>query len=402
MILKPDIETYFKEINTDIPTGAVICDIIEPSNGELYIRDPRGTLARVQKHLNTSWIWDTAYFWAEPEFFMFPSESVDIENGIIENTQFYSHKTKKKKNYFQPSYFDPHKETRSKIVKAMNKVGVITTLHHSEVWVNQNEIGTKFNEALLAADDVQKHKYIVHSMLKDTEKVASFMPKPVPDDNGSGMHMHQSIWKNGENTFAGNKYANLSQIALWYIWWIRKHAKAINAFSNPTINSYKRLVPGFEAPSHLAYSSKNRSAGIRIPYSNSKKWVRIEVRFPDASANPYLAMSAMIMAGLDGIQNKIDPGKYTNKNLDALTKTEAAQIPTTSETLKISLESLNEDREFLKKWWVFSDDQIDGYIELKKQEIKFIETKISEEREEKQKHKKNQTTKAEVQQYFWV
>lgn len=403
MIVKPDISTYFQELHTKIPTGAIICDVIEPVTWEPYNRDPRSTLKRTNEYLKNTWIGDTAYFWTEPEFFIFDKKHISLEEGTIKNKQFIAHETRKKKNYFQPSYFDPHRDTRSQIVKAMNQIGVVTTLHHSEVWVNQNEIGTKYADALCNSDSIQKYKYAVHTSLNNLhEKVATFMPKPLLDDNGSGMHMHQSIWKTGENTFAGDKYAGLSQEALWYIGGIRKHAKAINAFSNPIVNSYKRLVPGFEAPSYLAYSAKNRSAAIRIPHSNNQKWIRIEVRFPDASANPYLTTAAMIMAGLDGIENKIDPGRYTEKDLDKLTKAEAKEIPTTSKSLKKSLEALDTDREFLKKWWVFSDDQIDGYITLKTNEIKKIEESINTERKEKQKHKNKQTTKTEIQRYFSV
>lgn len=385
MIIRPDLGTAFIDPFTIRPTVCVFCDVVEPETGKGYNRDPRSTAQLAQEYLKSTGIGDTVYFGPEPEFFVFD----DVRFDSSMNTSFYSvdskeldsnsgtqyvegnlgHRPRIKGGYFPVQPVDSFNELRLEMLERLEDVGITPILHHHEVAPSQCELSMKFDTLLRTADNVQSYKYVVHNVADEHGKTATFMPKPIAFDNGSGMHCHQSIWKDGNTIFAGDKYAGLSQECLWYIGGIIKHAKAINAFTNPSTNSYKRLVPGFEAPVHLAYSSLNRSASIRIPHVHSPKGKRIECRFPDAAANPYLAFSAMLMAGIDGIQNKIDPGEAADQNLYAATEYELRNIPRVARSLREALESLDKDREFLKAGGVFSDDQIDAYINLKLPEV---------------------------------
>jgi glutamine synthetase len=292
------------------------------------------------------------------------SSSHEFEGGNI------GHRPPVKGGYFPVPPVDSLQDIRSAMCIALEEMGVEVEVHHHEVAApGQCEIGTKFNTLVKRADWMQILKYVVHNVAHSYGKTATFMPKPIVGDNGSGMHVHQSVWKGGQNQFAGNGYAGLSEMALYYIGGIIKHAKALNAITNPGTNSYKRLVPGFEAPINLAYSARNRSAAIRVPYVSNPKGRRIEVRFPDPTANPYLAFSAMLMAGLDGIQNKIHPGDPIDKNLYDLPPEEAKKVPHPCASLDEALEHLDKDREFLTRGGVFSNQMIDAYIELKMQEV---------------------------------
>ncbi len=366
-------------------TLAVFCDVVEPSTGELYERDPRGTSKKAEAYLKSTGIGDTVFFGPEAEFFVFddvkfradpydtgfkldsselPSNSDrDYEMGNL------GHRPRTKGGYFPVPPVDSCQDIRSEMLSVMAEMGVVTEKHHHEVGSAQHELGIKFQTMVTMADHLQIYKYAIHNVAQAYGKTATFMPKPVYGDNGSGMHCHQSIWKGGEPTFAGNQYSDLSENCLFYIGGILKHAKAINAFANASTNSYKRLVPGYEAPVLLAYSARNRSASCRIPYTTSPKAKRVEIRFPDPTANPYLAFAAMLMAGLDGIQNKIHPGDPMDKNLYDLPPAELAEIPTVAGSLREALNSLDADRAFLKAGNVFSDDLIDAYIELKMEEV---------------------------------
>lgn len=381
MILMPDGDSAFLDPFAAQPTLVVSCDVVEPSTGQGYNRDPRSTARRAESYLAYTGIGDTAYFGPEPEFFLFDdvrwrvemngsSVRIDSEESPCNSYKKYDmgnsgHRPGVKGGYFPVQPVDSLSDIRSEMLTVLKETGVEPTLHHHEVAPGQCELGVKFSTLLATADNVQKYKYVVHNVAHAYGKTATFMPKPIAGDNGSGMHVHQSIWKDGKPLFAGNGYADLSETALYYIGGIIKHAKALNAFTNPSTNSYKRLIPGFEAPVLLAYSSRNRSASIRIPYVASPKGKRIEARFPDPSANPYYAFSAMLMAGLDGIENKIHPGDAMDKNLYDLPPEELTDIPTVSASLRESLQALSDDREFLKKGDVFTDDQIDAYIALR-------------------------------------
>ncbi len=381
MILMPDGSSAFLDPFAAQPTLVVTCDVVEPSTGQGYNRDPRSTARRAESYLAYTGIGDTAYFGPEPEFFLFDDVRWRVEmNGSsvkIDSDESPSNSYKKydmgnsghrpgvKGGYFPVQPVDSLSDIRSEMLTVLKETGVEPTLHHHEVAPSQCELGVKFSTLLATADNVQKYKYVVHNVAHAYGKTATFMPKPIAGDNGSGMHVHQSIWKDGKPLFAGNGYADLSETALYYIGGIIKHAKALNAFTNPSTNSYKRLIPGFEAPVLLAYSSRNRSASIRIPYVASPKGKRIEARFPDPSANPYYAFSAMLMAGLDGIENKIHPGDAMDKNLYDLPPEELTDIPTVSASLRESLQALSDNRDFLKKGDVFTDDQIDAYIALR-------------------------------------
>lgn len=383
MILMPDPETAhmdpFREQNTLVLT----CDVLEPDTGKGYSRDPRSLAHRAENYLKSTGIGDTAYFGPEPEFFIFDGITygnephntffkISCEEGPwASKTEFeggnLGHRAPFKGGYFPVPPVDTLTDIRAEMVTLLEQQGVPCEVHHHEVGAaGQCEIGTRFSTLVQRADWLQILKYTVWNVAAAYGKTATFMPKPMFGDNGSGMHVHQSIWKDGENLFAGNGYAGLSETALYYIGGIIKHARALNAFTNPTTNSYKRLVPGFEAPVMLAYSAANRSASIRIPAVSSPKATRIEVRFPDCMANPYLAFSAMLMAGLDGIQNKIDPGEAMDKNLYDLPPEEAKQIPEVCGSLEEALNSLKADNEYLLKGGVFSKDFIDSYIALKK------------------------------------
>jgi glutamine synthetase len=386
MLLMPDASTArmdpFREENTLILT----CDVIEPSTGKGYDRDPRSIAKRAEAYLKSTGIGDTAYFGPEPEFFIFDSVtwSVDMSgcfvkikseeapwsSGIDYEGGNLAHRPAVKGGYFPVPPVDSLQDIRSEICLLLEQQGVEVEVHHHEVAApGQCEIGTKFNTLVKRADWLQILKYTVWNVAASYGKTATFMPKPVVGDNGSGMHVHQSIWKDGQNLFAGNGYAGLSDFALYYIGGIIKHAKALNALTNPGTNSYKRLVPGFEAPINLAYSARNRSAACRIPYVSNPKGRRVEVRFPDPTANPYLAFAAMMMAGLDGVQNKIHPGEPMDKNLYDLAPEEAAKIPHPCASLDEALDNLDRDREFLTRGGVFSNDMIDAYIALKMEEV---------------------------------
>ena len=386
MILMPDDSTAILDPFTDDPTVIVRCDIVEPATMQGYDRDPRSIAKKAEAYLNSSGLGDTAYFGPEPEFFVFDdvkwnvemsgasyainaeeaawSSNADFEDG---NT---GHRPRVKGGYFPVPPVDSLHDIRAAMCSAMQQMGLDVEVHHHEVGTaGQCEIGIKFNTLVAKADEVQILKYCVLNVAHAYGKTATFMPKPLVGDNGSGMHVHQPIAKSGDNTFSGDGYAGLSDTALYYIGGIIKHARALNAFTNASTNSYKRLVPGFEAPVMLAYSARNRSASIRIPYEPSPKGKRVEVRFPDPTANPYLAFAAMLMAGIDGIQNKIHPGDAADKDLYDLPAEEAADIPTVASSLEMALDALDEDRAFLTTGGVFSDDMIDAYIELKREDI---------------------------------
>jgi len=386
MLLMPDPDTANIDPFMDEPTLLLSCDVIEPDTGKGYDRDPRSLAKRAEAYLKSSGIGDVAYFGPEPEFFIFDSVSwadgmsgshvsIKSEEAVWssgEQTEAgnIGHRPKVKGGYFPVPPIDSLQDIRSAMCLAMEEMGVEVEVHHHEVATGgQCEIGTKFESLVKRADWTQILKYCVHNVAHAYGKTATFMPKPIVGDNGSGMHTHQSIWKDGKNLFAGNGYAGLSETALYYIGGIIKHARALNALTNPGTNSYKRLVPGFEAPVMLAYSARNRSASIRIPHVASDKARRIEVRFPDPIANPYLAFSAMLMAGLDGIQNKIHPGDPATKNLYDLEPEEEAKIPTVCSSLEQALEALDNDRAFLTAGGVFSDDYIDAFITLKMEEV---------------------------------
>ncbi|WP_432697591.1 glutamate--ammonia ligase [Marinobacterium sp. YM272] len=386
MILMPDDSASLLDPFAEDATVIVRCDIVEPMTGLGYERDPRSVAKRAEEYLKSTGIADTAMFGPEPEFFVFDSvewhadmsgcgytvnseeaawaSSHKIEGGNI------GHRPRVKGGYFPVPPVDSLHDLRAAMCDAMTAMGLEVEVHHHEVaTAGQCEIGVAGNTLVNKADEVQVLKYCVHNVAHSYGKTATFMPKPIVGDNGSGMHVHQSLSKDGVNIFAGDAYAGMSETALYYIGGIIKHAKALNALCNPGTNSYKRLVPGFEAPVMLAYSARNRSASIRIPYVTSPKGRRIETRFPDPIANPYLAFAALMMAGLDGIQNKIHPGDAADKDLYDLEPEEAAEIPTVCETLSEALDALEADREFLTKGGVFTDDMLDAYVGLKREEV---------------------------------
>ncbi len=386
MIMMPDPDTAIMDPFADEPTLILTCDILEPATGQGYERDPRSVAKRAEEYLKSTGIADTAYFGPEPEFFVFDdvrwkadmsgaSYKVDSEEAEWNSEKVYEdgnigHRPGLKGGYFPVPPVDSLNDLRAAMCLAMEEMGVKTEVHHHEVaTAGQCEIGTEFNTLVTRADWNQKLKYCVHNVAHIYGKTATFMPKPLVGDNGNGMHVHQSLAKDGQNLFSGDEYGGLSETALYYIGGIIKHAQALNAFTNSSTNSYKRLVPGFEAPVMLAYSARNRSASIRIPFVSSPKARRIEVRFPDPTANPYLAFSAMLMAGLDGIQNKIHPGEAMDKDLYDLPAEEAAAIPQVCHSFDQALEALDKDREFLTAGGVFTDDMIDGFIALKEEEV---------------------------------
>ena len=385
MTLMPDVATAHLDPFFSQSTLAVFCDILEPLTGERYERDPRGIARKAEAYLQQTGIGDTVYFGPEAEFFIFDdirfsatpyntsflidSDELPSNTWTARENGNLGHRPRTKGGYFPVPPVDSCQDIRSEMLSVMAEMGVVTEKHHHEVGAAQHELGVKFGKMTSMADAMQIYKYVVHNVAQAYGKTATFMPKPIFGDNGSGMHCHQSIWKNGEPVFAGNQYADLSETCLFYIGGILKHAKAINAFTNPTTNSYKRLVPGYEAPVLLAYSSRNRSASCRIPISSGPKAKRVEVRFPDPLANPYLGFASMLMAGLDGIENRIHPGAPMDKNLYDLPPEELKQIPTVCGSLKEAIDSLDADRDFLKKGGVFTDDQIDSYIALKEEEI---------------------------------
>ena len=386
MILMPDDSTSIIDPFTDDATAILRCDVVEPSTMQGYERDPRSVAKRAEAYLASTGLGDTAFFGPEPEFFVFDdvkykvemqgaSYAINSEEAAWASNDSFDegntgHRPGVKGGYFPVPPVDSLHDIRAAMCSAMEQMGLDVEVHHHEVGTaGQCEIGIRFNTLVAKADEVQILKYCVHNVAHAYGKTATFMPKPLVGDNGSGMHVHQSISKDGVNTFAGDDYAGLSETALYYIGGIIKHARAINAFANASTNSYKRLVPGFEAPVMLAYSARNRSASILIPYEPSPKGKRIEVRFGDPTANPYLCFAAMMMAGIDGIQNKIHPGEAADKDLYDLPAEEAAEIPTVASTLEMALDALDADRGFLTAGGVFTDDMIDGYLELKREEV---------------------------------
>ncbi|MEO0442558.1 MAG: type I glutamate--ammonia ligase [Pseudomonadota bacterium] len=389
MILMPDDSSSMLDPFTDEPTTILRCNIVEPATGEGYNRDPRSIAQRAEAYLQATGLGDEAFFGPEPEFFVFD----DIKWGADMSGAFYKisseeaawasadsftdgnmgHRPGIKGGYFPVPPVDSLHDIRSAMCGAMEAMGLAVEVHHHEVGTaGQCEIGIGANTLTKKADEVQVLKYCVHNVAHAYGKSATFMPKPLVGDNGSGMHVHQSFVKNGINQFAGDGYAGLSETALFYIGGVINHAKALNAFCNASTNSYKRLVPGFEAPVILAYSARNRSASIRIPYVSSAKGKRIETRFPDSSANPYLAFSALLMAGLDGIKHKMHPGDSADKDLYDLPPEELADYPNVCASFEEALASLDADRDFLKEGGVFDDDMIDAYIELKQEEVETL------------------------------
>jgi glutamine synthetase len=384
MILRPDLDAVYVDPFSATPMLILFCDVVDPASGELYARDPRSTAKRAEAYLKTTGIGDTIYVGPEAEFFMF--DDVRFEDGY--NTSYFriddielptntgreydvgnlGHRPRAKGGYFPVAPVDSAVDIRGEMVSTMIEMGLPMDKHHHEVAAGQHELGLTYGTLTQTADRMQIYKYVVHMVAHAYGKTATFMPKPIKADNGSGMHTHLSIWKGSKPLFAGNGYAGLSETALFFIGGIIHHAKACNAFTNPTTNSYKRLVPGFEAPVLLAYSSRNRSASCRIPYGAGEKAKRVECRFPDALANPYLAYAALVMAGLDGIQNRIHPGEAMDKNLYDLPPAELVNVPTVAGSLREALIALGNDRAFLTRGDVFSDDQIDAYIDLKWEE----------------------------------
>ncbi len=386
MAIIPDPESANIDPFFEASTLVLVGQIIDPITGQDYNRCPRQVAQRALKYIRSAGLADTAYFGPELEFFVFDSVThynemggcgyrIASEEAAWNSNETFEginrgHRPKVKGGYFPVPPVDSLHEIRNDMSLVMTDLGIEMECHHHEVaTAGQCELSMRFGELIDIADRCQWYKYVVHNVAHAHGKTATFMPKPVYDDNGTGMHTHQSIWLNGKNLFAGDKYANLSQEALWYIGGIIKHAKALNAFTNASTNSYKRLVPGFEAPVMLAYSNRNRSASIRIPVVNSDPARRIEVRFPDPTANPYLAFTAMLMAGLDGIANKIDPGEPATKNLYDLPEEEAANVPTVASSLAEALDALDADRDFLKTGGVMDDDMIDAYISLKREDV---------------------------------
>jgi len=385
MVLMPDTASAHSDPFFAQSTMAIMCDILDPISGEPYGRDPRGTSKKAEAYLQASGVGDTVYVGPEAEFFVFDDVrfSTDpyntgfaLDSGELpsNNDAEYEvgnlgHRPRTKGGYFPVPPVDSAQDMRSEMLTVMSEMGVTVEKHHHEVAAAQHELGILFDSMTINADKLQIYKYVVHQVANAYGKTATFMPKPVYGDNGTGMHVHQSIWKGGKPTFAGDEYAGLSESCLYYIGGIIKHARALNAFTNPSTNSYKRLVPGFEAPVLLAYSARNRSASCRIPFGSSPKSKRVEVRFPDPTANPYLAFAAMLMAGLDGIKNKLHPGDAMDKDLYDLPPQELKEIPTVSASLREAIESLDQDRQFLTAGGVFLDDQIDAYIDLKMEEV---------------------------------
>jgi glutamine synthetase len=390
MTLMPDASTAVMDPFAAQPMLNIFCDVHDPSSGQPYNRDPRSIAKAAQSYMEAAGIGDTAYFGPEAEFFVFD----DVRYNVSMNECFYKidseegpynsgkeiadgnlgHRPTVKGGYFPVPPIDSAQDLRAEMLTVLGEMGVEIEKHHHEVAASQHELGIKFATLVKTADNMQQFKYVVHNVAAAYGKTATFMPKPVFGDNGSGMHCHQSIWKDGQPVFAGSGYADLSDMALYYIGGIIKHARSLNAFTNPSTNSYKRLVPGYEAPVLLAYSARNRSASCRIPYVASPKGKRVEVRFPDPSANPYLAFAAMLMAGLDGIQNKIHPGEAMDKNLYDLPPDELAAVPTVCGSLRQALDSLEADNDYLTKGDVFAPDMIEAYIELKREEQMAFET----------------------------
>ena len=385
MVLMPDTDTAHMDPFFAQSTMVIMCDILDPVSGEAYNRDPRGTAKKAEAFLKAEGIGDTVFVGPEAEFFVFDdvkykadpyntgfkldSSELPSNDDTDYDTGNLGHRPRVKGGYFPVPPIDSLQDMRSEMLTVLSEMGVVVEKHHHEVAAAQHELGIKFDTLVRNADKMQIYKYAVHQVANAYGKTATFMPKPIFGDNGSGMHVHLSIWKDGKPTFAGNEYAGLSENCLYFIGGVIKHAKAINAFTNPSTNSYKRLVPGYEAPVLLAYSARNRSASCRIPFGSNPKAKRVEVRFPDPTANPYLGFAALLMAGLDGIKNKIHPGQPMDKDLYDLPAKELKKIPTVCASLREALQSLDKDRGFLKAGGVFDDDQIDSFIELKMAEV---------------------------------
>ena len=385
MKLMPDAASAYIDPFYAEKTLCVHCSIAEPDTGEHYERDPRGTAQKAEAYLKSSGIGDVAYMGPEAEFFLFDdvrfsntmnkvSFEVDAVDASWNTDSEYEmgntgHRPGVKGGYFPVNPIDDAQDLRSEMLTTMKQIGMKTDKHHHEVASCQHELGLIFDSLTKQADELQKYKYVIHNVAHAYGKSATFMPKPIAGDNGTGMHVNMSIWKDGKPLFAGDKYADLSQEALYFIGGILKHAKTLNAFTNPSTNSYKRLIPGFEAPVLRAYSARNRSGCVRIPWTESPKAKRVEARFPDPAANPYLCFAALLMAGLDGIKNKIDPGPAQDKNLYDLPAEELEGIPTVCASLREALDALAEDHDFLLAGDVFTKDQIDGFLELKWEEV---------------------------------
>ncbi len=390
MLLKPDISRVTYDPFAAQKTIKIFCDVIEPDTRKNYGLDPRSIAKRAQEHMTSNGIADTAYFGPEPEFFVFNDVKVhtegnhvsyhlDGEEGPYNKGRDYptgnmGHRPLTKGGYFPESPVDSLSDIRAEMLTVIESMGVDVEKHHHEVAPSQCELGIKYSTLVESADNVQLYKYGVKNVAHSYGRTATFMPKPINGDNGSGMHVHQSLWSKGKALFAGDSYAGLSDTALFYIGGILKHARALNAFTNPTTNSYKRLIPGYEAPTLLAYSAKNRSAACRIPHVTNPRARRVEIRFPDPMANPYLSFAAMLMAGLDGIENKIHPGEATDVDLYALSTAETAKIPQICASLRQSLDALQENHSFLLKGDVFSKTLIESFIQLKTEEIERYES----------------------------
>jgi len=389
MKLMPDTESAYVDPFFAEKTICVHCSVVEPDTGEAYNRDPRGTAEKAEAYLKSSGIGDVAYFGPEAEFFLF--DDVRYSNSINKvsyevdaldaswntDTEYevgnMGHRPGIKGGYFPVPPVDDGQDIRSEMLSTMKRIGMTVDKHHHEVASCQHELGLIFSSLTKQADELQKYKYVIHNVAQAYGKSATFMPKPIYGDNGTGMHCNMSIWKDGKPLFAGDQYADLSMEALYFIGGILKHAKTLNAFTNPSTNSYKRLIPGFEAPVLRAYSARNRSGCVRIPWTESPKAKRVEARFPDPSANPYLCFAALLMAGLDGIANKIHPGEAMDKDLYDLPAEELAGIPTVCGSLREAIDSLAADHDFLLAGDVFTKDQIEGYIDLKMEEIELFE-----------------------------
>ncbi|CUH80059.1 type I glutamate--ammonia ligase [Tropicibacter naphthalenivorans] len=389
MKLMPDCDSAYVDPFYAEKTICVHCSIVEPDTGEAYGRDPRSTAEKAEAYLKSSGIGDVSYWGPEAEFFLFDNvrfantiNKVSYEVDAVDaswntDAEFEmgntGHRPGLKGGYFPVNPTDHAQDIRGEMLSTMKRIGMKVDKHHHEVASCQHELGLIFGTLTHQADELQKYKYVIHNVADAYGKTATFMPKPIYGDNGTGMHCNMSIWKDGKPLFAGDKYADLSQEALYFIGGILKHAKSLNAFTNPSTNSYKRLIPGFEAPVLRAYSARNRSGCVRIPWTENPKAKRVEARFPDPSANPYLCFSALLMAGLDGIKNKIDPGEAMDKNLYDLPAEELAGIPTVCGSLREALEELKADMDYLLAGDVFTKDQIEGYIELKMEEIEKYE-----------------------------
>ena len=389
MKLMPDASSVYTDPFFAEKTICLHCNVVEPDTGEAYDRDPRGTAGKAEAYLKSAGIGDNSFWGPEAEFFLFDDVrfantmnkvgyEVDAADASWNTDASYEmgnmgHRPGVKGGYFPVPPVDHAQDLRSEMLSTMKRMGMKVDKHHHEVASCQHELGLVFGPLVAQADDLQKYKYVIHQVAQAYGKSATFMPKPIYGDNGTGMHVNMSIWKDNKPLFAGDKYADLSQEALWYIGGLLKHAKALNAFTNPATNSYKRLIPGFEAPVLRAYSARNRSGCVRIPWTESPKAKRVEARFPDPAANPYLCFAALLMAGLDGIKNKIDPGESYDKDLYDLPPEELAGIPTVCSSLREAMGELEADNEFLTAGGVFTDSQLEGYMDLKWEEIHLFE-----------------------------